>query len=323
MKRRLQAGILAAMALCLLPGTLCRFVQAAEKRITKVTLNITTDFEPGETIEDEDIRIDTDSSQYQIDEWRLLNEEPTWESNVVPVVEILLSQTDEPKFSYIGANNLTVKGTRFTFLSSKRSEEDTILTLKIKLPPLKAEVERTEEIEISRNGMVSWSLNDHVSLYEIRVFRNGNRIGERSTYGTILSVQDLITRPGSYSVKLSGIGKHDGKDRGAWEESESLYFDPDMISAFSRPEEKLTGYWTESNGIWSYVNPGDHVAVGQWQKIDGQWYFFDTWGVMQTGWIDWNKSRYYCGEDGRMLTDTVTPDGYRVGADGAVTGKEN
>lgn len=44
---------------------------------------------------------------------------------------------------------------------------------------------------------------------------------------------------------------------------------------------------------------------------------------MVTGWVDWDKSRYYCAEDGSMLTDSVTPDGYRVGADGAVVGKED
>ena len=38
---------------------------------------------------------------------------------------------------------------------------------------------------------------------------------------------------------------------------------------------------------------------------------------MRTGWILWNDVWYYCGADGAMLTDTVTPDGYTVGSDGA------
>ena len=40
---------------------------------------------------------------------------------------------------------------------------------------------------------------------------------------------------------------------------------------------------------------------------------------MATGWVDWNGKRYYCdAADGKMLVNTTTPDGYTVGADGAL-----
>ena len=38
---------------------------------------------------------------------------------------------------------------------------------------------------------------------------------------------------------------------------------------------------------------------------------------MKTGWILWKDHYYYCGEDGAMWVNTVTPDNYTVGADGA------
>ena len=37
---------------------------------------------------------------------------------------------------------------------------------------------------------------------------------------------------------------------------------------------------------------------------------------MITGWKEISGSWYYFGKDGSMLTNTITPDGYYVGADG-------
>lgn len=48
---------------------------------------------------------------------------------------------------------------------------------------------------------------------------------------------------------------------------------------------------------WWYENDDGSYPKSQWAKIDGADYYFDT--------------------DGYMLTDTITPDGYRVGFDGA------
>ena len=39
---------------------------------------------------------------------------------------------------------------------------------------------------------------------------------------------------------------------------------------------------------------------------------------MVTGWLQYGGTWYYMGQDGAMLTDTVTPDQYRVGVDGAL-----
>ena len=43
-------------------------------------------------------------------------------------------------------------------------------------------------------------------------------------------------------------------------------------------------------------------------------------GYMRTGWIDWNGKQYFCDPSGAMLENTVTPDGFQVGADGARIG---
>lgn len=53
---------------------------------------------------------------------------------------------------------------------------------------------------------------------------------------------------------------------------------------------------TDGSNTW-YFDPKDCFMVTGWKEIDGKWYYFDT-------------------DDGHLLRDTRTPDGYQVDADG-------
>lgn len=94
------------------------------------------------------------------------------------------------------------------------------------------------------------------------------------------------------------------------------------------------GWMQNSAGWWYQLSNGSYYA-DQWAQIDGQWYHFNANGYMQTGWFqdydgkwyffkdsgamtsnEWIGSYYFDGT-GVMLTNTYTPDGYYVGADGA------
>ncbi|MCD8225434.1 MAG: hypothetical protein LUC99_11435 [Clostridiales bacterium] len=39
---------------------------------------------------------------------------------------------------------------------------------------------------------------------------------------------------------------------------------------------------------------------------------------MQTGWVEWDDSRYYCDSSGKMLKNTTTPDGYILDSEGHI-----
>lgn len=58
------------------------------------------------------------------------------------------------------------------------------------------------------------------------------------------------------------------------------------------------------------------MAVG-WAKVADAWYYLNMDGSMATGWIQVSGKWYYLRSDGAMLANTVTPDNYVVGADGA------
>ena len=57
--------------------------------------------------------------------------------------------------------------------------------------------------------------------------------------------------------------------------------------------------------------------AGQW-KNDGNWHYIDDNGnYLRNQWV----GNYYLGSDGVMMTNSWTPDGYYVGADGAWNGQ--
>ena len=76
--------------------------------------------------------------------------------------------------------------------------------------------------------------------------------------------------------------------------------------AFDENGQMRTGWFEAADGHWYYLNPTSNGERGMmmtgWQLIDGKYYYFNQ------------KSD---GTLGAMLVNTTTPDGYRVGADGA------
>ncbi|MBR6790823.1 MAG: N-acetylmuramoyl-L-alanine amidase family protein [Oscillospiraceae bacterium] len=76
--------------------------------------------------------------------------------------------------------------------------------------------------------------------------------------------------------------------------------------------------WFFIDGDWYYFN-ADGVMQTGWENIGGKWYYFDASGAMYTNWLFdaiYNAWYYLHNTNGHMLTDTVTPDGYRVDASG-------
>ena len=85
------------------------------------------------------------------------------------------------------------------------------------------------------------------------------------------------------------------------------------------------GYYVDANGVWdgnastinNKVNLGPGVSKG-WEPVDTGWKFKQEDGTYLTN--SWKQGQdgkwYYLNEDGWMLKDTTTPDGFYVDADG-------
>ena len=94
------------------------------------------------------------------------------------------------------------------------------------------------------------------------------------------------------------VGKWVSNSVGKWYE----YSDGTYENSGFKKIENETYYFT-SNG---YVKTG-------WLSVDNNWYFFKNSGCMVTS--NWAGS-YYMDSDGKMKTNSFTPDGYYCGADG-------
>lgn len=94
-----------------------------------------------------------------------------------------------------------------------------------------------------------------------------------------------------------------------------------LISLFSAGSciTALAGTWKIAENHWFYQNEDGTMAVSRWLKdpADGKWYHFNSDGYMETGWIIDRNRCYYLDGTGAMAENTVTPDGYYVGNDGA------
>lgn len=85
--------------------------------------------------------------------------------------------------------------------------------------------------------------------------------------------------------------------------------------------EAQSGIWTSSGSDWLFMVNGSPYT-GWLTDTDGKRYFFNSGGIMQTGWLDDNGKRYYLDLDGIMQTGKITVDGeeYLLLDDGSLDG---
>ena len=121
---------------------------------------------------------------------------------------------------------------------------------------------------------------------------------------------DEYDGPGAYTYargwRYSPAGWWFQYNDGSWPSDGWKYIDGRWY-LFDQGGHMMTGWYTDGNGYRFYLNPIDDGTLGSmrigWQIVDGKAYFFNTMSD---------------GTQGRLLVNTTTPDGYRVGTDGAM-----
>ena len=155
---------------------------------------------------------------------------------------------------------------------------------------------------------VSWSPVDDAGSYEVTLLRNGkaDNSTKNTVTGTSLNIGSMVNRTGDYSVRVAAISRYDTKVKSSYSQSGPVLVDDSVLAGFSANAasyENGAGRWVESNGNYWYENPDGTWPASGWQEIDGSWYFFNSQGYRQTGWILWKNQQYYCDSDGKMLVD--------------------
>lgn len=112
------------------------------------------------------------------------------------------------------------------------------------------------------------------------------------------------------------VGDYYLKENGFMAEKEWIYDATYKSWYYILPDGKYAReQWVYDKGYqsWFYFHKYGKVYQDTWLKIGSEWYHFKKGGFMsQNTWV----GNYYLSASGAMLTNAVTPDGYRVGSDG-------
>ncbi len=325
-------GIAALSCTAMITGLLAGSALAAEERekITKIYLTIDSSIEIGD--DSGDVSVTTDGDTYKVDEVEITNDDGEWKAGDEPRVKITLEADDDYYFSSTSSSTFKLSGDDATYVSASRKNSNSTLILTIKLDKLEGDLAvDSVQWEDDNTPIATWedAEGSGAKSYQVRLYRGSSSMSEAiTTSNTTYDFSSYFTKTGDYLFKVRAVGNNSKK--GDWVESDSFYVDEDELakirsgaysngSGSSSPGStpNQSGAWHKDNVGWWYVNSNGTYTTNGWQMINNQWYCFDSVGYMRTGWIQSVNVWYYCDTNtGAMLTNTTTPDGYRVDANG-------
>lgn len=330
MKKMLSVLLATSMMTAAFAGT----AMAAEDRekITKVKLNIDSSIEAGD--DSGDVTVTADSSFYEVTDVDVVNDEGDWESGDQPKIEITLEADSDYYFASMSSSKVDLNGDDATYVSSKRQDSNSTLIVTVKLEELIGDLEvDAVEWESDDSTTGTWEEADGAKKYQVKLYRGSSSVGSTiTTTDNSYNFAGNITREGEYSFKVRAVDKND--EKGDWVESDSIYVDEDMLddiknghyssgssssgtTTSSTPSATVSAGWVLDHVGWWYRFTDGSYPTNGWLQINGVWYCFDAVGYMRTGWIQAGNVWYYCDTvSGGMLTNTYTPDGYYVDANG-------
>ncbi|MGN0986588.1 MAG: hypothetical protein ACI4OO_01995 [Otoolea sp.] len=296
--------------------------------IGEITIDISSSIDVGDV--GSEVDASTDSDECEITTVDVTNEpSDKWKHKDKPKLEITL-EADHDYYFASGFNkkkvNLTGDSATVTSVKRKGKEElRVIVTLKaLKGTDSDYELDVDEAEWDQLDGVAEWNDSEDAKYYELRLYRDGKFVTNLpSVHNTSCSLGKYLHTAGSYTFEVRAV--YSGSRKGDWQESDTFEVSSEKAAELAAASEYVisgtgpaSGTWMQIDTGYRYVNPDQTYTVNNWQQIDGMWYYFDENGFRKTGWVLWKDKWYYLNELGVMLSNTVTPDGKKVGADGAM-----
>lgn len=301
---------------------------AAEDRtkISKVRLEFTSDITPGYDEENVEVEVVDGEEGYYVNSCDVTNvPESKWNELDPPVVEIELyadedyyfGSTSSSGFDLDLTDNSVFKKVEFVKATQKYDKTVLVLTVKMRfrLSDGKSEtVYNPKQLKWDETavGIGSWQKAIGAAYYQVQLEKDGESVGR------ITKVNDLtydfgsqITEPGTYRFQVRTVSEY--KVQGKWVKSKKLKITQAQLplteAGWKKAADDVRWWWSNGDGTW---------PASQWREINGYWYYFNEEGYMAVGWITVEEKEYYLDPgSGALYQDTTTPDGIRVGADGA------
>ena len=265
----------------------------AASGIKSVKINIKSDaITVGKDRDINDITVNVSGSNYYIDGVDFMDMGTTWESTDTPKITVHLSANDNYYFSVYKAEDFKITGGEL--IEARRENSSNDLYVDIQLPALINQVSPIETVNLSGNGVQSFTTNS-------------------------ANFKSLMTKSGTYTLKVRAVNG-DGTKSSAWVSSSTVTISQ-AEAANNYNESKnattLQGTWQRNATGWWYAFSDGTYVTSSWKQIGGEWYYFNADGYMLVGWQNIGGNWYYMDLNrGNMLSNTTTPDGYFVNESG-------
>lgn len=279
---------------------------AATSTIDNVSIDIISAGDSGDS--DLDVVVATDSSMYHLDKaYDIEERDGDFKDIDRPTLVVRIKADNDNTFSKQAMKNIKINGTQGTVIGGLMNETD--IKVYIVFDALKDNNSNhsLNVIDLTVNGLewdktkgtVRWDAVNEADDYQLRLYRGSGMISSFITKDPNYDLSAYITKEGKYSYQVRAVT--DSSLKGTWKKSDVFQVTSEEAARISFGKSKM-----------GLEGPGS-----RWQYKNDKWYFMNESGTMVTGWINWKSKWYYCGDDGAMFTNTTTPDGYKVGNDGA------
>ena len=249
MKQTTKRILISAAVLLLSVGTTGTMYAASDKsKVGKMDLVFDSDLGIG--VDGNYLSVTADGAntdRYYISDTDVVNEDSEdFSDSNPPEVEVTLVVADEDQWYFASSssdafrlNLATSSKNRYDkvqFVSAKRSEKNTMLTLRVKLIyDKKSKLDNRSAISLAQNaasssagfgwdsahpGTASWNTEESARYYQIQLVRNGIDTGiMRSVYKNHYDFSSQMTEPGEYQFRVRTV-RQSSHNKSEWVTSE-------------------------------------------------------------------------------------------------------
>lgn len=273
-------------------------------KINKVILKVTSNIKKDEP---EDVEITSQGTGYSVEAFELDYEGGNfWEPTEYPRLLIYLTADEGYQFRKNRSSYTNIKGDVFRLVKTSFNG-DYDMTVTVDLNPYGKKVGTPVDVSWQEPGTARWGRGYHASSYELVLKCGNKKIKSVTTGSTSYNFSSEMEAGKTYTFEVRSLNDDKKKSK--------VVKSGELVYAGSSADGVLSGEETpasEANGS----------AAGQWVLQDGHWWYRRTDGSWPAdGWfyLSYNGTEqwYYFDSQGWMLSSTTTPDGYKVGADGA------
>lgn len=300
---------------------------AATKPINTVSIQVSSRLQAGSGLPDIEIgsgtpsdgtvRVNASGSRYHVSDAQWVDKsDKEVKAADEPRLKVTLAPEDVSENYFLASykeSNVNISGG--TFVSARRDGDNLDVTLRLK--PVKGKFDSPKDAfwHDKNLGEARWDKPENTSgFYELQLFRD-----KKSVYkvpkisSSSYNFYPYMTKAGNYTFKIRTIPSSDTEKKYAsnseWIESGELQITDRYVSDGKGQQNKDSTVvrgtkepvgWVKDGSSWSYRYPDGSLCRGKWEYIEGQWYYFNVDGIMQTGWQSIDNKWFYLYPNGQM-----------------------